>query len=364
MIYMVSALIGAVAGIGLLTVSGVALVIMRIVRCLPLDRRLWWTLAAMVSISCCRQFAMAENDYVVPTAPEELAAFNAFVYGGYFGVGVAWAVGLLILPWVGRKSANESLYKFAWPAAIIVILLGAFVVYDDSETRRENLLQGRAEIAEAVKAGDIAKLREYSATGRDLSDAYEALDKRKPFQYAIEKQDLELMRYFLQLPEPQRPDLDLWMSNILATGNREAMDLLFDAGGRTPEFLGHAMNVAVIGDAREGFRYALSLGGDPNHMYSYTALMIAAQQNGIQYAIDLIDAGADVNTTHHSAWGDTNRTALSFAAEKGHVEMVRLLLENGADASIADSKEMTPIEIAKKFDQPEVVSILEIYDEK
>ncbi len=61
--------------------------------------------------------------------------------------------------------------------------------------------------------------------------------------------------------------------------------------------------------------------------YDQTPLMFAAQQGHIEIVKILLDAGADLNVT------DTfyrSVTALSAAANKGHAEIVKLLLEKGS----------------------------------
>jgi ankyrin repeat protein len=53
-----------------------------------------------------------------------------------------------------------------------------------------------------------------------------------------------------------------------------------------------------------------------------------------------------------------NRTALSHAAEKGHFQAVKLLLETGADVTIYDNEFRTPFHWAFKCGHREIASIL------
>jgi ankyrin repeat protein len=55
----------------------------------------------------------------------------------------------------------------------------------------------------------------------------------------------------------------------------------------------------------------------------------------------LLDAGADVNGR-----GDGGFTALHSAAQNGHVELVRLLLERGADPDLALEDGRRPVDFA------------------
>ena len=44
---------------------------------------------------------------------------------------------------------------------------------------------------------------------------------------------------------------------------------------------------------------------------------------------------------------DVGRTALHWAAMRGHVEIVNLLLQNGADKNIKNKQECLPIDLCK-----------------
>jgi Ankyrin repeats (3 copies) len=65
---------------------------------------------------------------------------------------------------------------------------------------------------------------------------------------------------------------------------------------------------------------------DAKFRYDRTALSFAAEQGSVEIVKILLERGADVNAkdTFH------NVTAMSWALDKGHVEIVRLLLDKGA----------------------------------
>jgi ankyrin repeat protein len=68
----------------------------------------------------------------------------------------------------------------------------------------------------------------------------------------------------------------------------------------------------------------------------FPALVLAAQQGNIEVVRLLLNQGADVNATTYNGW-----TALKAAAASGHTEILRLLLANGAMVSTAGGHNST-----------------------
>lgn len=90
---------------------------------------------------------------------------------------------------------------------------------------------------------------------------------------------------------------------------------------------------AVQGGNVQGVRNALRMGGDPDSRYrpqqrdtEDTALMIAARSGDLDVVRQLIEAGADMNHRNNQQY-----TALMLAARNGHVDVVRLLVDARAD---------------------------------
>ena len=85
----------------------------------------------------------------------------------------------------------------------------------------------------------------------------------------------------------------------------------------------------------------------------YTPLIIAAQKGHIDAVRTLIEHGADVNTND---W--LGGTPLSCASMAGHTEIVKLLLLKGAKAGSSDILGLTPLHLASRHGYTEIVSLL------
>ena len=75
-----------------------------------------------------------------------------------------------------------------------------------------------------------------------------------------------------------------------------------------------------------------------------TPLTTAAYKGQADVVKNLLDKGADVNERSGCGWGwDPNVTALSCAAYGGHIETVKVLVERGADVNARSSDGWTPL---------------------
>ena len=95
---------------------------------------------------------------------------------------------------------------------------------------------------------------------------------------------------------------------------------------------------AVASGEREALDAALAAGGDPNQRGTggEPVLSHAAWRGDAAMAAALIDAGAAVDGT-----SDCGNAALMHAAACGHLEVLRLLLDRGADPAHRNKWELT-----------------------
>jgi len=84
-----------------------------------------------------------------------------------------------------------------------------------------------------------------------------------------------------------------------------------------------------------------------------TPLMVAAERGYTEVVKALIDSGADVNAQRNNGW-----SALIHAARYGRTETVRVLMDAGADVNAKSNDGKTALMLASQYDHTGVVDIL------
>ena len=119
-------------------------------------------------------------------------------------------------------------------------------------------------------------------------------------------------------------------------------------------------NARLIQAAKDGnlsaVQAALSDGAEINarDKSGVPALMWAANNGHTQVVKLLLERRADVNVKKI----DTGVTALMMASHEGHTEVVKLLLDKGADVNVKDTDGVTALWMASQKGHTEVVKLL------
>ena len=115
------------------------------------------------------------------------------------------------------------------------------------------------------------------------------------------------------------------------------------------------------GNVAEGkVRALLAAGADlrDTNRYGGTALIPAAHRGHIEAVKLLIATKIDKDHVNNYGWTALMEAVVLGEGGPAHTEVVRLLVQAGADASIADRDGVTPLEHAKKRGYAEMVRIL------
>ena len=133
------------------------------------------------------------------------------------------------------------------------------------------------------------------------------------------------------------------------------------------------ISAAEGGDADEVCEY-LRRGADVEAQKSgnlRTALMVAAEEGHADVVELLLDNGAEVNRRggnggyggrpnpgRWSDYPDSNWPALLYASSRGHADVVRIMLDNGADVELGDDRKRRPLWEAAFYGHQDVMDLL------
>jgi uncharacterized protein len=216
-----------------------------------------------------------------------------------------------------------------------------------------------SEIAQMLRQvlADPSLTREWGDTG---AIDYEKDETQTRFQRLVDdRQHAEVEAMLERRPEFALDETAFWGEGILAMpakdGDHQMLEILMAHGARCPD-------ISKWG-ARYYFknyltaRFLLERGMNPNHMNwrGFTLLHDMAHTGDLAKARLLIEHGADVNRVDD----EYRSTPLGYAARWGHVELVKLLLDCGADRDKSGAPWSTPLAWARRKRHDEVESILQ-----
>ena len=188
---------------------------------------------------------------------------------------------------------------------------------------------------------------------------YNRSESETAFQKAVDKEHIREVKQLLKdHPEYVHDETFFWGEGILMMpakdGNRELVELLLNHGAKVPP-------VSKWGRFYYFRHYPIAQllmenGMDAHHMtwHHVTLLHDMAQEGDIQKADLLLKHGADIDAVEE----EYQSTPLGLAARWGRVEMVRFLLELGADPNKSGAAWSAPLTWALNKGHSEVEALL------
>ncbi|XP_047084346.1 ankyrin-1-like [Lolium rigidum] len=182
-----------------------------------------------------------------------------------------------------------------------------------------------------------------------------------PLVCAVFDGNIEVMKYLLDRggnPRKKTPGGLTLLHAAAAKGLCEPLKLLLSEGNPADIMLedhgGTPLHAAASGGHDEAMKILLEHGADPNRLmgHNITPLMLACCRNSLKCMKLLIEAGADVNGSY------CGPTSLTQAVKNGFTDIVKFLLEAGADPNDPGEDGEIPIQLAAKRGDRGLVEVL------
>jgi ankyrin repeat protein len=176
------------------------------------------------------------------------------------------------------------------------------------------------------------------------------------FFHAVKTDDPRTITVLLQrgldpnMIEPERADTGLILA--LREGSMKVFDVLLNARGINLEAKARNGDTALMIAAYKGNKSAVQalLARDAEvNRPGWTALHYAAASGSNEIVAMLLDKSAYID-----AESPNKTTPIMMAARSGHILTVKLLLDEGADATLKNEQGMTAIDFATKFDHRDI----------
>ncbi len=146
--------------------------------------------------------------------------------------------------------------------------------------------------------------------------------------------------------------------------NVEVAKLLIEAGANV-NVQDNTQQSAYLITTSEGYvellRLTLEAGADVHSLDSYngTGLIRAADRGHVEIIEELLKTDIDIDHINRLNWTALLEAIILGDGGPRHTEVVRLLVEAGADVNLADGSGVTPLEHARRRGYEEIARILE-----
>ena len=204
-------------------------------------------------------------------------------------------------------------------------------------------MASHADLISAVQAGDIDQVKAHLQSDPRLAAAK---DERgvSAVMHAYYRRRSDIAEVILG----SRSDLDIFEAT--ASGRAQLVSEILDrdpgqakswsADGFTPLHFASFFNQPAI--ARELVRRNADVAAISMNPMEVTPLHSAAAAHATEIVRMLVESDASINAKQHGGW-----TALHAAADNGDEDMIKILLQHGADPLLQNDEGKTPAQIAQ-----------------
>ena len=351
----VAAIITAVAQLAL----GIPLLFLRGFGLLWGDRRLWWTLAFVLTITTGWFLVASSHDYAVHQDSIHRGFVGFQKVGVVFGGVLVWVFGIVLFCFWGKKW-RRPIAKIA-PAMSVVCVAAIVAACAILPSAPAEIRASRAERdlqwVQALIARDLEEVARLAAR-EDVRWSHIEQIEASPVSYAIREKDANLLRALVESRPNSLARSEEVAQALAYGGDMDLLRLHLEIFEQHPKVKGECLCYAAERGREDFMAYLLDEGANPNFKVSQSAL-VKAVFGGHKSAVQrLLRRGADVNALSNSASPYTAETALQAAVQAKNPPMVEFLLSSGAETDLRHTGSMTPLMRAVRDRNLEVMRIL------
>lgn len=189
-----------------------------------------------------------------------------------------------------------------------------------------------------------------------------------PLTIAAKIEDEAIVRRLLELGADVNPDnyaseITQPLAWAADRGNLEIMTILIDAGARPDGENVHAMTpilYAMEGGHREAVALLMAQGVDINktNRLGVSPFALAFELENWDWVRQFLERGARVNAIYNIPSVGNGVSSLFVAVTHEQLDIVELLLENGANATMRDAGGSTVLEYAERTGNREIIRVI------
>ena len=178
----------------------------------------------------------------------------------------------------------------------------------------------------------------------------------------LSSNNYEIVKYLIELGANINQQNIYRSTPLFVTLSLEIMKLLVEAGANLNHINEHGetvLSIACFKGDLEKVKYLISVGADVNARNGFAFFGAIYARNKFEICKVLIGAGINVNYTNEYGY-----TPLHKACSNADLDIIELLLDNGADQTIKDIDEKTPIENVSGYgyDDEEIIEFMRNYN--